>query len=196
MALVPVFPLSTPLLPQCILPLQIFEPRYLDMVARCMKEDSGFVITQLVQGSEVGKGNGDFFPVGTYVRITDFSQRDNGLLAITVTGEIRMSLTGIRQQNDGLWLAEGDELPERGEPDLTELDSLVDLLGKLVAHDLMAHIRSEVDIAQPIQVMNYLVMLLPITPHQKQALMETDHLGLRWSNLLECIARLEEKANQ
>lgn len=38
----PLFPLKTVLFPGCVLDLQIFEARYLDMIARCMKQGTGF----------------------------------------------------------------------------------------------------------------------------------------------------------
>ena len=48
--LIPVFPLNTPLLPGCKMPLQIFEQRYLDMVSSCMKAGTGFVVALLEPG--------------------------------------------------------------------------------------------------------------------------------------------------
>ena len=41
----PVFPLGLVVLPGTIQSLQIFEPRYIDMVKKCMQDSSGFVIT-------------------------------------------------------------------------------------------------------------------------------------------------------
>ena len=49
----PLFPLSAVLLPGGRLPLQIFEPRYLDLVSHCMKTDSGFGIVRITSGHEV-----------------------------------------------------------------------------------------------------------------------------------------------
>lgn len=196
---VPVFPLSTPLLPGCTLPLQIFEPRYLNMVSRCMRENQGLVITMLYEGSEVQSKPGQparFFEIGTYGHITDFSQMENGLLAITVSGEKRVSLGDIHQQSDGLWLATIEILPEREQPDQHEFEALRDLLKKLLQHELMAHMRNVVNLDQPVSVMNYLIMLLPLPVRQKQALLETDSLSLRWNNLVEVIALMEEKANR
>ena len=45
----PLFPLNTVLFPGCVLDLQIFEARYLDMISRCMKQGSGFgVVLSLI----------------------------------------------------------------------------------------------------------------------------------------------------
>jgi hypothetical protein len=51
----PLFPLNTVLFPGCMLDLQIFEARYLDMISRCMKQDAGFGVVCIVEGEEVGE---------------------------------------------------------------------------------------------------------------------------------------------
>ncbi|MCH8177573.1 MAG: LON peptidase substrate-binding domain-containing protein, partial [Proteobacteria bacterium] len=48
----PLFPLKTVLLPSNKLRLKIFEPRYLHMIARCMREESKFGIVLIYQGEE------------------------------------------------------------------------------------------------------------------------------------------------
>ena len=83
----PVFPLSINVLPGAYLPLQIFEPRYLDMVKDCLAREEGFCIA-LTKNDE--KINTEVLPslheVGTYVEIVDFNQLQNGLLGITIKG--------------------------------------------------------------------------------------------------------------
>ena len=199
----PVFPLNTPLLPGCVLPLQIFEPRYLDMVAQCMRTNSGFVIVQLKEGDEVMRSGPkaevesqvQFFCAGTLAVISDFGQMKNGLLAITALGCERVTLDNPVQQKSGLWVADVDVLAERGVPSGEDFEALCDLLKKLLAHELMENIRGVVEFDSPELVMNYLIMLLPISKYQKQALLETDHLGLRWNGLRECISLLEQRVN-
>ena len=51
------FPLSSILMPLGRMSLQIFEQRYLDLVARCMRENEGFGVIWLKQGSEVSGGS-------------------------------------------------------------------------------------------------------------------------------------------
>ena len=55
-AAIPLFPLSTVLFPEGPLPLRVFEPRYLDMVSRCLRSDSGFGVVLIVGGSDTGAG--------------------------------------------------------------------------------------------------------------------------------------------
>ena len=51
---IPLFPLHTVLYPHGRMPLQIFEPRYLDLVSECMKTDTGFGVCLIKQGAETG----------------------------------------------------------------------------------------------------------------------------------------------
>ena len=51
---VAIFPLSTILFPGGVLPLRIFEARYMDMVRECMKSDRPFGICQITRGTETG----------------------------------------------------------------------------------------------------------------------------------------------
>ena len=88
---VPLFPLNSIVLPRGRIPLQLFEPRYIDMLTRCLKEDRGFVVVLLQEGGEAGR-TAAFYDIGTYVRIIDFQQLENGLLGITVEGESKVSV--------------------------------------------------------------------------------------------------------
>ena len=45
---VPLFPLNSIILPGGRIPLQLFEPRYIDMLTRCLKEDRGFVVSMSI----------------------------------------------------------------------------------------------------------------------------------------------------
>ena len=93
---IPLFPLGTVLLPHGRLPLQIFERRYIDMVAKCMREQTGFGVVWLRQGSEVDEEDvssalqfGDY---GTLAHIVDWDQLPNGLLGITIEGSQRFHI--------------------------------------------------------------------------------------------------------
>ena len=74
---IPLFPLGTVLFSGARLSLQIFEPRYLDLVGRCMKTDSGFGVVLIRDGAEarrsVEQAPPSLFEVGTYARIVDFT---------------------------------------------------------------------------------------------------------------------------
>jgi Lon protease-like protein len=98
---IPLFPLHTVLFPGGPLRLRIFEPRYLDMVSRCMREDTGFGVALIVAGSEAG-GSAQTVEIGTLARIVDFEQLEGGLLGITARGERRFRIVHVHQESDGL----------------------------------------------------------------------------------------------
>ena len=107
---VPLFPLQTVLFPEGPLPLRIFEPRYLDMVSRCMKDDAAFGVVLIAAGAEAGA------PVrthaqGTLARICDWDQGDDGLLSIKAIGAEQFRLVSMERQDDGLNVGSIEVLP-------------------------------------------------------------------------------------
>lgn len=98
----PLFPLSTVLFPGGVMPLRIFEPRYVDMVRICMKGRTGFGICASEGGSETARSTAPR-SVGTLVEIVDFDQLDDGYLGITVEGRRRFEVRNRRQADNGLW---------------------------------------------------------------------------------------------
>jgi Lon protease-like protein len=109
------FPLRTVLFPQGLLPLRIFETRYLDMIRRVMREGTGFGVVLILDGAEIGKV-GEVAHVGTFARVADFGQLPDGLLKIVARGERRFRIVGRDMQPDGLHLADVEWLEDAGEP--------------------------------------------------------------------------------
>jgi uncharacterized protein len=107
----PLFPLNVVLFPGGPLSLRIFEPRYLDMVRRCLKEHSGFGVVLILEGVEAGAA-ASVAATGTSARLVDFDTLPDGLLGVVCVGERRFRLGRRWQQSDGLNLAEVDYLPD------------------------------------------------------------------------------------
>jgi uncharacterized protein len=107
----PLFPLGSVLFPGGPLSLRIFEPRYVDMVGRCMKDGSGFVVVLIVEGREAGSGALTTAAVGTEARIVDFNRLEDGLLGLACIGGERLRVARAWRQDDGLNLAEVTPLP-------------------------------------------------------------------------------------
>jgi len=101
----PLFPLNTVLFPGGILPLRIFEPRYLDMVKDCMRNNHGFGVCMIIQGEEVGQNTASA-ALGCEARIVDFDQTPDGLLAITALGERRFHVEQVKIRSNGLVMGE------------------------------------------------------------------------------------------
>jgi hypothetical protein len=94
----PLFPLHTVLFPGGPLALRIFEPRYLDMVRRCMKEHKSFGVVTIFEGAEAG-AVARLATLGTCARIVDFDPLPDGLLGITCIGEERVRILRRWQQS-------------------------------------------------------------------------------------------------
>lgn len=90
----PLFPLQTVLFPQSRLPLHIFEPRYQEMIERCLKEDMAFGIVLIREGQEVGK---PAIPrsVGTVARIGDVARLSEGRMNLVAIGVMRFRLVEV-----------------------------------------------------------------------------------------------------
>lgn len=88
---VPLFPLATVLFPGGVLPLKIFEQRYLDMAAACMKDARPFGICLIASGHEVGTPAAPH-PVGTLATIAEWDMEQLGILTVTVHGGRRFRI--------------------------------------------------------------------------------------------------------
>lgn len=137
---VPLFPLHAVLFPGGPLPLRVFEPRYLDMVSRCLKDAEPFGVVLLADGPEAGSGGAvSVRSIGTLATISDWYQGTDGLLGITAAGGERFRLSELQRGNDGLNYGEieiltpepGVPVPEDYAPMVGLLRAVIDDLGRL-----------------------------------------------------------------
>ena len=171
----PLFPLNTVLFPGCILDLQIFEARYLDMVSACMRRGEGFGVVALLEGREVGEAARRFSTLGCEALIRDFQQRPNGLLGIRVEGGRRLRVGEVSVQADQLTLAEVNWLDEAEDaPLLAEHADLAALLSALAEHPLVAGLGMGGVVAGQQALANQLAYLLPFAIEQKLQLLQLD----------------------
>jgi Lon protease-like protein len=169
---IPLFPLNSIVLPGGKIPLQLFEPRYTDMLARCLKEDRGFVIVLLRDGGETDH-TAAFYGVGTYVRIVDFQKLENGLLGITVEGAAKVSVMRNWQQQDGLHVGDVDILLDEAQSDVPErFLELSSVLRALSRHPVIRDLNMNVDYEDARHIGWRLTELLPLDKHEKQRLVE------------------------
>lgn len=171
----PLFPLSSALMPYGFMPLQIFEQRYLDMVAACMRTDTGFGVVWLRNGSEVSGGSidtPDIGDYGTYARITDFDQLPNGLLGITIRGQARFDVEDVWRDPSGLVRARVNMEPQLQPVAMREgWRSLEVVLRGLESHPHVQRMNLEVDYDNAWEVAYTLVQLLPFEDSIKYELL-------------------------
>ncbi len=108
-ATLPLFPLGTVLYPQGLMPLRIFEARYIDMVSASLRNSSPFGIVPLLRGGEVGRA-ADFHQSGTLATIAAWDQGPDGLLHIQIEGGDRFRIDAHTRQTDGLIIGEVETL--------------------------------------------------------------------------------------
>ena len=168
----PLFPLNTVLFPGCVLDLQIFEARYLDMIARCMKQGTGFGVVCILEGEEVGDAPQGIARVGCEALVRDFQRQDNGLLGIRVEGGRRFEVLDTELQRDQLMVAEVEWLDESPEQPLSEEDQdLLALLKALAEHPMVAALNMNTEVAGQQSLANQLAYLLPFTEEDKLELL-------------------------
>ncbi|HEV2610981.1 MAG TPA: LON peptidase substrate-binding domain-containing protein [Noviherbaspirillum sp.] len=186
---IPLFPLNTVLFPGGLLPLQIFEVRYLDMVNKCIANGTLFGVVLLTHGHEVRRPDVEenIAPVGTLASITEWHAPQTGLLQIRCTGTTRFRIDASERLKHGLWVAsvtllDNDRVvavPEELKNTATALDNLLtSLRNEGVPAD-------EMPVVPPYRldecgwVANRWCELLPIPAPQKQRLLSLDNPVLR-----------------
>ncbi len=188
---IPIFPLHAVLFPGGTLPLRIFEPRYLDMVSACMKEDKGFGVCLIKEGSEVGKA-ADTYETGTLSEISYFNQQPDGLLGITAQGKQRFKILSTEIQSNQLTMAEVElldnenpcPLPEQFSDAAKVLQGLLEQLG-------YPFIKMEKHYDEASWVGSRLAELLPIRLEQKQYFLQLDDPIQRMERLAALLEDME-----
>lgn len=185
----PLFPLGTVLFPGGLLPLRIFEVRYLDMIGKCHKAGAPFGVVSLTQGAEVrrpGATAEEFSAVGTLATIESFSQVQPGLLAIRCSGAQRFRIARRELLKHGLWIADVERIePDAAVPVPDDLRSAADALRQVAETLQQQATPGHTPMPSPWQlddcgwVANRWCELLPLPVTMKQQLMELDNPLLR-----------------
>ena len=172
---VAVFPLNVVLFPGGLLPLRIFEQRYLRMVSECMKQQQPFAVATIIDAGPEAGGVAMTAPIATLARIVDWEQGEDGLLNLVSEGEQRCRIDELAVEPDQLLRGRIARLPENmPRPVPKELawtaQLLRDLLEKLGApYDRLIHGAPSAD-----HVAGRLVELLPLPLAEKRALFDID----------------------
>jgi Lon protease-like protein len=176
------FPLQSVLFPGAQLQLRVFEPRYLDLVSRCLREKQPFGVVCLRQGSEVRAAGGDepvlLESTGVLAQLEEVDAEQAGVLRVKCLGTQRFEIDEPLQQPDGLWTARAwlvDDDPAAPPPEamLATVKALANAIGALER-------KSGSPFTKPYRfddagwVANRWCELLPISLAAKQKLMELE----------------------
>jgi Lon protease-like protein len=197
MAVMPMFPLGTVLLPGGVLPLHVFEPRYRQLVVDCLADDTGnpeFGVTLIERGSEVGGGD-QRAAVGVVARIVQVEPLPDGRYALVTVGTRRFRVNAWLP-DDPYPLADVDEwrdldpdapgLPERVAAATDRLREILDLAARL------ADVPRELQISDdPLVASYHLAGLAPLGPADRYRLLCAASPAERLDLLAECLDDVE-----
>ena len=130
---VPIFPLGTVLFPGGVLPLKIFEVRYVEMAKVCLKEGSPFGVCLIREGVEVGTPAVPE-PVGCLARIAECDVEALGIIKVKAEGLERFRIVSSEVSRNGLVVGQVEDLhPEPAVSDAPGLAESAEFLRKVMA---------------------------------------------------------------
>ena len=165
----PLFPLGTVLFPGALLPLQLFELRYLQMIGECERQGTGFGVVTLTQGREVhrpGAAAEQFEAMGTRVQIERIERPQPGLVMVWCRGVEKFRIAATQQRSDGLWLGRVQALPP--EPAVQVPEDLQHLSAQM--HEALTQLSAQPGVVPPW--------------HEAWRLQDCSWLSHRWGELL------------
>ena len=190
----PIFPLRTILFPDSKLPLRIFEPRYIDMVSRSMREDSEFGI--ILSRESTDPKMFETYDTGTLAKIIDWDQGGDGLLGITTIGTQKFRLKELNKQEDGLNIGSIERIEKEGDyKPLKEFTHLVELL-QAILDDVNIYSNDEKNFDSASWISYRFAEILPLRIEDKQKCLEIDDPIIRLNFLEPLIKMIRESSLQ
>lgn len=178
---VPLFPLGTVLYPGGLLPLKIFEQRYVDMTKACLRDDAPFGVCLIREGHEVGEPAAPH-AVGCLARIEQWDVPHPNLFAVLARGGGRFRILDATVGANGLITGRVAALPEPTRPAETD-SACLEVLRLAIERAGADSVPGPLRLDDPVWVSYRLAEILPISPAEKQALLELDDTAQRLAQL-------------
>ena len=190
----PVFPLSNFIIfPKTTVPLNIFEPRYIDLVNDSMKSDKLIGMIQ-PKNSMNQENNPNLYDVGCAGKITSFRETEDGRFLIELKGLTRFKnikeiksqkkyrILEVSYENFFQDLLSKKEAIKFSDLDLIfrDLKSLFEKRGFIINWKALE--KQSLD-----ETINALAMASPFTLEEKQILLEAENLDLRKNKIAEIL---------
>jgi len=195
---IPIFPLGTVLFPGGLLPLKIFEQRYLEMAKNCLRASTPFGVCLIREGAEVG-APATHEALGCLARITQWDMQQLGLLQLVAQGGERFRVLATRIRADGLILADIEILAEQADtPTPEKFRACRQLLERIVTEHGERLFAKPFLLDSSAWVAARLAELLPLPAATRQKLLELDDSQQRLAiiqRLLLQSALLAQSAN-
>ena len=170
------------LLPHARLPLNIFEPRYLAMIEDALGK--GRLLGMIQPSSDDESANPPLYSVGCAGRITSFNETDDGRLMIVLTGVCRFRIAEELRSTRLYRCVRPDwknYLADLGEPGVANIDRerLIDLLHVYFKKNAISVDWNVVQNAPDDVLLPTIIMICPLAPNEKQALLEAESFAQR-----------------
>ena len=181
----PVFPLTgAVLLPQARLPLNIFEPRYLAMIEDALGKGRMIGMIQPSAYDKNASAPPPLYSVGCAGRITSFNETDDGRLLIVLTGLCRFRVVMEVQATRLYRTVRPDWKPyladlDESEPVQIDRARLVGLLQIYFKKNAISVDWNMVENAPNDVLVSTIIMICPLEPNEKQALLEAESFTAR-----------------
>lgn len=179
----PLFPLNIVIFPDGLLPLRIFETRYLDMVSACLRNQTPFgLVVHRPEFANETRNALPFTRVGTTFMIMEADVTQVGLMNIVCRGINRFRIHSARQQADGLWLGDVEDIANDLELNIPDdLKNIAEMLRQLVESLLEQGMEeSKLPFVKPYKfedcswVSNRWCEILAMSLQEKQRMLELD----------------------
>jgi len=175
---IPIFPLNTVLFPGGLLPLKVFEARYMDMTRDCLKRDQPFGVCLIHEGSEVGA---PAVPqgIGCLAKILEWDMQQQGILNLKTRGSQRFRILERETSTQGLISADVELIPPEASVAVPEKFAPCARLLEIVVADQGKPVFAEPHAFDDAAWVGYrLTEILPVPLLAKQKLLElTDSLA-------------------
>ncbi len=179
----PLFPLKTVLFPGGVLPLRIFEQRYIEMAKDCLRDGQPFGVCLITEGDEVAKAASPaprFASIGVLASIAAWDMPTLGILHVTAAGGSRFQVQSRTTRGDGLVIAEATRIPaERTVPLPDAFAPLAQLLQLIAARVGPGQFPETHAFDDASWVGHRLAELLPLPLPVKQSMLEINDSEMR-----------------
>ncbi|MCL5059327.1 MAG: LON peptidase substrate-binding domain-containing protein [Candidatus Thermoplasmatota archaeon] len=185
----PLFPLNTVVFPGGLLPLRIFEQRYLDMVKQAIADGTPFGICAIREGTETGTP-AVLYAVGTCMRVTDWDMPQTGILHIDTRAQERFVIRSTRTEPSGLLVGAVEAVSGEAAtavPD--DLELAVEILRHIINEYGDAHFPAPHQYDNAVWVGYRLSEVLPLKRSIKQNLLEMNDSVTRLRILTEFLKK-------
>ena len=190
---IPVFPLSNFIIfPKTTVPLNIFEPRYIEMINDAM---SGNRIIGMIQPKNNTSGKPSLYNIGCAGKITSFNETDDGRYIISLTGISRYKITEeikteklYRKCNVNFNVFSNDLVKKNIDIKFSDLEIIFKDLKNLFIKQGYKINWKELEKQSLDQTINALSMASPFSLEEKQILLETISLNERKKKLEEILS--------